>query len=623
MQSTLEAPESHSIRVRWSPREVLWALGALLVVLVIYSYPAVRTRVELGFARVPAGFAPDLTMYVALSNPPLPGGTEFLNPYYLVPVPYSGTGYLKFHLAPGLFSKLREALPGRLWLAMFLWNSLWWCALAIAAICLFARYLPGSPAVVIFGLTLLMLFNFGVFKTLLVAWTHLPSLSGFSTLGLPFMRAFVPVIPTALLIAYLVLQVEALRRPNALLMWAGMGVVQLLALAMFPYATLIMAGITMVSVVGSGMWAHGLRGWLVVLVYGLLCGVADTTFALRGSLGFYSDHSFLFHFQPELLRSLVGGNWLLLGMLTGIVLFTKGIVPEVRWCLAGLGATTWLLMLGDIVVPAKTILLSHHISHFMHTTIAILVVSLASAILVPAAPGQRLRQPLVLNWVVACATGFVIVTGVLLSIGNYRGSLSYNEEVADLAETLSSSSRPSPGSLVLARSRTVDDPCGWIFQLTGNPVLYCTAAEVMLTPKQNVDIHRFRQAVYLYLTGRDSAWLRGMLAGPKRLDVMYELGYWAESASSSMSEQQDGVRAIEHELLPMLEKVERGDPEIEKFFRQFSGVTVIDSRQAPIFSRERLASLLQMNGEKESRYFRISSYTPQVAERAKGAVSAH
>jgi hypothetical protein len=438
---------------------------------------------------------------------------------------------------------------------------------------------------------------------------HLPSLAGFSTIGLPFMRAFVPLMPTTLLVAYLVLQIEALRRPDRVLIWAAMGAVQLAGLAMFPYVSLMMAGITAVSAVGGGLLVRGRRSWMVVLVYGVLCGIADATFALRGSLGFYSEHSSLIHFQPELLRALIGGNWVLLGALTIAVLLSKNIVPEVRWPLVGLGATNWLLMLGDIVVPAKTILLSHHVSHFIHTTMAILVAFLGSAVL-----ATRPRQFSGMKWVVACASAIVIATGVLLSVGNYRGSLLPNKEIAELAEILSGSSKPNPGYLVIARSRNVDDPCGWISPLTGNPVLYCTSAEVMLTPQQNVDIHRFRQAIYLYLTGRGSAWLRGMLAGPKRLDVMYELGYWAESASPSPAEHEDGVRAIENELLPLLEKVERGDPEIGKFFRQFPGVTVIDSRQTPIFSHERLALLLRMDGERESGLFRISNYTPQMAE---------
>jgi hypothetical protein len=83
------------------------------------------------------------------------------------------------------------------------WNVFWWVLLCVATIWLFDRFLPAnSTALVVLGLGIVMLFNFGALKSVLLAWVHLPSLSGFAQLSLPFMRAFIPVIPFALLMAY-------------------------------------------------------------------------------------------------------------------------------------------------------------------------------------------------------------------------------------------------------------------------------------------------------------------------------------------------------------------------------------------------------------------------------------
>ena len=194
-----------------SNRSQFLAYSTVLVFIVlVYCWPALRARAELGSA-LPPEFAPDLTMYVALSTPPVAGMREFQNPYYRVPVADKGSGYLSFHLAPGIFSRLRSAFPGRLWTCMFGWNLLWWALLAGMAICLFRRNLPNPTfGMVTLSAGALMLFNFSALQPLLSAWLHLPSLAGFETIELPFMRAFIPVMPVVLLLAYLALQISSM-----------------------------------------------------------------------------------------------------------------------------------------------------------------------------------------------------------------------------------------------------------------------------------------------------------------------------------------------------------------------------------------------------------------------------
>jgi hypothetical protein len=602
--------QTHSMGGATSHRKhSLVYFSVIAFILLIYSYPALRTRTEVQSTILPPVFAADLSLYLNLSESPATAGPQFLNPYYLVRVPYNGTGYLQFHLGPALFSKLRTALGERLWLSVFLWNVLWWSLLSIVSLWLLVRFLPyASPGLVVLGLTLLMLFNFGILKTLLTAWVHLPSLARFETIGLPFMRSFVPVMPVALLVAYLGLQMEVLRRRNAMLIWVAMGALQFAALATFPYATLMMAGITAVSSIWLFLFNGNRRTGMTVLVYGLLCGVADGAFLRGGSLGFYSGHASPIQFQPALLLHLVGGNWLILAILTTAVIFGIRLSPEVKWPLAGLGAVNLILMLGDAVVPAKTILLSHHAAHFIHATIAILLIFVISAALAdPRFEHSQWRSSAAVS--VVCIIAIVAVNALLLSVAAYRGSLAYNREEAGLAKALTGPFRPAPGDLVIARSQVVDDTCGWIFLLTQNQVLYCTDAEVMLTPQQNLDIHRFRQAIYLYFEGRDSDSIRRVLTGSRRLSLMYELGYWAEAASLSATEQAEGVRAVEHDLIPLVDQVGRRDIAVSNFFRQFRRIVVVDDPKSPTFSEDRLEAFLKLDVDQHSDNLQVRIYS--------------
>lgn len=578
----------------------------LIVVLLVYCWPTLKARAELGSTLLPPEFAPDLTMYLALSNPPMTGTDEFENPYYLVPVAHNSTGYLKFHLAPGLFAKFRAAFPGHLWICMLVWNCFWWALLGGLAIYLFGHYLPGGRlSTVILGVTLLMLFNFTSLKPLIAAWVHLPSLAGFDPIQMPFLRAFIPVVPVVLLLAYLALQIEVSRKVDGVLMWFAMGVLQFLALAIFPYATLMMAGITAMVLLVKGVIAADHKILLTVLVYGSLCGVVDVLFARSGSLGFYGENSALIHFQPSLLPHLVGGNWLLLASLTLALALGKGILPEVRWPLVGLATTNLLLMLGDAIVPAKLILLSHHAGHFVQTSTALLLPFALVGIL------SRMGIENKGGWVLNCAIGLVIVNGFILSNGVYRFWRRYNLEVVELANTLADRKVVSSDDLVIAPSQNADDLCGWIYLLSKSPVLYCTDAQVMLSPQQNFQIHHFRQAIYLYLTGSDSGTLQQALAGSNRLNVMYRLGYWAEAASLSSLEQGDGVQAIKSQLFPWLKRVEGGDSEATSFFRRFHRVIVIDNLRMPVFAEPRLEIFLRPEAEQETAHLKISTYLPK------------
>jgi hypothetical protein len=583
--------------------------AATVVILIIYSYPALRTAANFGTTGLPPEFAPDLSLYLNLSGLKTTSPGHVLNPYYLVPVPSNGTAYLKFRLGVDLFGGWVKLLGGRIWHAMFLWNLFWWGLLCAAALWLFGRFLPFDLSVIrIAGLGLLMLVNIGMARPLLTAWVRLPSLSGFQSaaLGLPFMRAFTPQILMPLLLAYLGLQMAALgRKKGVFYCWAGMGVLQLLALLAFPYTTLMMAGLTLVSVL-CWLFSRGGRGsWYIPPIYGAACAIADGAFLIRGSLTIYASHSSLIHFQARLLPRLVGGTWLILCVLTAATLLTKSLPPEVRWPLAGLGATNLALMLGDAVVPSTVLLLSEHADYFAHLTAAVLLTFLVSAALV-----RMHKQSNGLRIFFGVVLGLLSLNGILLSLGTYQTFLQMNRQQAEVARLLTLW-QPAERDLLIARSLVVDDSCGWAALLArGTPILFCTDAQLMLTPQQNRDINRFRQAVYLYLSGNDSGSLQRALAAPDPSSEMYRLGYWAEAISSTEG-RNEGVRAIQADLIPLLEEVERQDVAVGFFFHKYRRIIVIDNQQDRAFDADRLALFLKLEGQQNGDDLVLLSFTPK------------
>lgn len=603
-------PQQNNSRMQvktYSPSRAAAQCAAVVLILFIYSYPSLKARAEFGAARLPPVFAPDLSLYLNLSGLKTVSSGQVLNPYYLVPVPANGTAYLKFRLGPALFCAWNNLLGGRLSLSMFTWNLFWWGLLCVITLWLFDRFLPmGSWQIGIAGLGLLMLVNVGMAKPVLAAWIHLPSLFGFQGVAFPFMRAFSPQIPIPLLLSYLGLQMVALRG-RSLYPWLGMGVLQLLALSTFPYATMVMAGLTFVSVSWHLLSPGPRGGWHIPFAYAAVCAIADGLFLKRGSMNIYASHSSLIHFQPQLLPHLVGGTWLILCLLIIATILSKTLPGNVKGPLVGLGVTTVLLMLGDAVVPATVLLLSSHAAYFAHTTAAMLLTFLISAAL--ARSNSRSNRPVKVRTGVAIVLALLALNGIFSSLGTYRASLPSNWDQVEV-ERLLSSSQPADGELVIARSQSADDTCGWVAVLQRGPVLFCTDAETMLTPQQNHDIHRFRQALYLYFFGEDSGSLQRHLSEPNPAAFMYRLGFWAEAVSPSQEEQKEGLRGIQVDLLPLLVRVERHDPGASNFFHQFQRIIVIDDLRNPTFLQARLGSFLKLAGEQHLDHWVLFSYVP-------------
>jgi len=497
-------------------------IAIILFTLGIYSYPALETWAKTGSIVSPPILAPDTGFYLFISKLATLRPGVIVNPYYGVEVPPNATAHLKFRLAFVLFGHLDTLLGGHLWLALFVWNLFWWGLLCWIAAWLFEGFLPdNSILLVASGLGLLMWSNFGLLKPIVLAWIHLPSLKGFEDVGLAYTRPFFPQVPIPLLLAYLRLQMSVLRAQRSRI-WVGMGLLQLLAFAIFPYTTLMMAGITLVAtvwlIVARVQWVP----WRTLLTYGTICAAVDLVYVLHlGTLvNEPQTQPSVFHVELAELPHLIGGMWMILAFLTLVTALLRTLPAEVKWPLVGLGLANMGLMLGDVFFSETALSISHHAGYFVHATAAVLLAFILSAVCVRLRATTRYSR-LALSAVVI----LFAVNAMLLSEATYRTFLPLNQRQVEIVGLLKSTPVRAD-DLLIVHAKISDDACEWVPLATGAKVLYCRNAAALLTPNQNHTIQRFRQALYLYLTGMDSRHLERITENPKAYEEQMRLAYF-------------------------------------------------------------------------------------------------
>jgi hypothetical protein len=586
----------------WLARRAVY-LSLIAVILGLYSYPALRTASTTGSRSLPAVSAPDLGLYLSLSNLRKDRDGSPLNPYYRISVPANSVGFLKFRLGPMLFGWVNELFASRMWPALFVWNLFWWGFLCLSAIWLFEHFLPQAPVeLVLAGLSLLMLFNFGMLQNLITAWIHFPSMLFFQRVEFAYIRPFTPQIAIPLLFCYLGLQMLALQS-KSMAAWGAMVVLQFIAFAAFPYATLMMAGTTAVS----ASWYIFSRvhdsAWRTVLGFFLVCSLADVAFLLHGSAGLRAgtpDQSSLIHLQLSLVSKSIGRLWLLTGVLVAATAISRKLLPEVQWPLVGLGLANMFFVLGDAVVPERTLFLSDHIGYFYHSTIVILLTFLVSAHI-----PSRGQASVVLRVASLAAVGFCFVNGLLLAEANYKRYLPHNLEQADMARWFGRGQVTANDLVITQFAVSQYDACEWVPFLSDGEVLYCRNAQCVLTPEQNREVQRLREVLYLYFEGKDHQWLESTTA-------VERYGFYGElTAFHSSKERADRIVAIRREMLPLFDRVEHGDPAIREFFRRFRQVWIVQNRQNPTFVDARLKSYLDIKEQEKAGELFITSATPK------------
>jgi hypothetical protein len=561
----------------------------ILAILTIYSYPALRTASITGSRRLPAVSAPDLGLYLSLSRIERDSTGTDLNPYYRVSVPGNSLGFLKFRLGPILFGYLTDLFGGRLWPALFVWNLFWWGCTAFTAIWLFQRFLPqASIEFVIGGLALLMLFNFGMLTQFFRAWMHFPSLLGFQSVQLAYIRPFVPQIAIPLLLLYVGLQIYALQnqapqtqasQKKTIAPWVLMAFVQWFAFATFPYAMVMMAGTTAIAASWYVFSGTHKSAWRIVLGYALACFLLDLAFLFYKSTGFRTgmpDQKSLIHLQLSLLPSMIGKLWVLVGLLVVATSFCRKLAPEVKWTLIGMGVTNMLFVLADVVVPEATLMLSDHAGYFVHSTIVVLFIFVLSAY----APSEG-KGSILLRYALVAAAGFCLLNATLVAVASTRQNLPDNLEQADMVRWFESG-QVSRNDLVIAQY----DACAWVPLLSDAESLFCRPAQCLLTPAQNHQLQRFREVLYLYFDGKDHQWLETATQF-ERYGFYYEL-------SGKGTEHNERIAAVRGEMRPLFEQVERGDPSIREFFHRFRKIWIVQQAQSPIFMDSHLSSYLDL-----------------------------
>ena len=562
----------------------------IIVVLAIYSYPALMTTANTGNHSLPPISAPDLSLYLNLSKMKTTNSAEVQDPYYGVSVPVPRLGYLKFRLAFLLFRSLSGMLHGNLCWSLFLWNLFWWGLLCVLALWFFAEFLSIQTRELAFaGLAILMFLNLGILRSQSAAWTHLPSLSKFQDLELPYIRPFFPQLPIPLLILYLGLQMCALRKGGRGL-WTAMGIVQLLAFAVFPYAMLMMAGITAVGAFGYFTSPGNRAQWRTLLIYAIACAICDALFFMRGGgiarTGAPGQYS-LIHIQMSVLPHRIGGMWLMLTALTALLFFIRGSTSEVRWSLAGLGLSNLFLLSGDAFFSETALQVSHHGGYFVQLTATVLLLFAASA-------GSRYLVKWKAAWRLALGviTALLIVNGTLVAHATYQVFLPLNREEAELTRFLQSEP-PESDDLVIAHAEVVDDDCGWVPLVSRSHVLFCRSAQVLLSPEQNRQLQRFRQAIYLYFTNKDGRWMEQILDNPNAVKELTRLMFVGQF-TTDVTQRKRGEEAVRSDLLPLLARAEQHDPEVQAFFSHFRRVLVVDNADHPSFTSSRLAAYLKI-----------------------------
>ena len=204
----------------------------------------------------------------------------------------------------------------------------------------------------------------------------------------------------------------------------------------------------------------------------------------------------------------------------------------------------------------------------------------------------------ILNFVLAGALALLALNGALIADTTYRVFLPANQEEADLAQYLKSNP-PQAGDLVIARSMLVDDDCAWVPLVSAARVLYCRNVQVLLTPEQNQQTQRFRQALYLYFTGKDDAWVEHVLEDPTNLAELTRLTFLGQ-VTTDATERQKGVNAVRADLIPLLKEVETQDPGVVAFFAAYPQILVIDNVQKPYFDESRLAKYVSVDKREKS-----------------------
>jgi len=472
----------------------------------------------------------------------------------------------------------------------------WTALICAAALWLMRQAFPESTTVLLlFALTLLLLFDFDYAYLVLLKLLKLRPWSATSGLMPPFIRTFFPQVSIPLVLAYLGLQISALRQgrtKSGWLAWLAMALLQFLVLCSFPYATAVLAATT--GVLLLLLLAGRIPGlFLQFMVFGAICAAADLGWLLfsGGALPVASPGSSLIALDPQFLKRMLFSKTvltLLFATVAASVVCRQGIPQESRWTLVAFGTAVFLLSLADAVIsPAAQV--SHHVLYLFHTAMALLIIMMVAALLHSFAAQRSARL------VVAAITAILLVFAAVSIALAAPTMIELNRENFGAIEAMSPADL-GPRDLVLINAEQVESPAALVPAVSKANVLYYKDAELMVPSGYEKQL-RLRQAVYLYAIGMDDAFLSKILSPGGSAEQQYRIVPVQDRMEVFGPHSEAALASLRSQLVPAMIEVEQGGAEARAFFAQFKRVILVDSVAHPLFRPERLSLYLR---ERES-----------------------
>jgi hypothetical protein len=578
-----------------------------LIIVAIYACPFYLESRSIG-RQLPPLFAADLYTYLNLSNLTQVSPDTTLNPWYGVPVSSNSILYKKFGLSFLIFHWLWRAVGSNWFMAVLIWNLVWVLVIFASGLKFFCQIgCDRDPLLLLGSLGLLLLMDLQSLSAVASAWLHFPSLGRFESFTLPYMRTFFPQVAIPLVLLYLSLQIKVLEEKNRR-PWVLMAVIQTVAVAIFPYAALLMIGITASIMLTSCCSRNLSMDYKYLGIFGIVCALVDIAYMSYSGVSQFggASRTTILNFDGLLLLHLVKSKtlFLLVGATIAASVLGYKSRPQVKWTVTALGSATALLLLADAFV-SPGFQISNHGSYFVHLALAILLVTVATS---TSALFQKFpRFP---SRMLVVIVFFLIVHGVLTARGTYARFLPFNATQAETAGGLKSEDL-GQNDLVIANARFVDDTTSWIPLLSSATVLFCRNAEFVLTAEQEEKIQPYREAIYLYLTGHDRVWLDKTLSPAGSIKEQEVLSLTQRRQLLEGPHRDSALFEMRNTLGPFLSRIENQDPDTVLFFRKYARILVLDATERPIFATSRLENYIQITRSKKGRDIVLSWYTPR------------
>lgn len=92
----------------------------------------------------------------------------------------------------------------------------------------------------------------------------------------------------------------------------------------------------------------------------------------------------------------------------------------------------------------------------------------------------------------------------------------------------------------------------------------------------------------------------------------YLRGAWTHAANAYWTEEHAArIASLRHEMLPLFVEVESNAPSIHDFFRGFRRIGIVENRQEPLFSTDRLSAYLDLQSQQTVGTLQVISSVPK------------